>query len=163
LFLKLRNENKVIAANAKQHCSSWEEMFGSNCMQSQILWPMGYNMARRTGFIFSLHFSTQLYFVLICLSLACFTISVVHNCTLFDLLVISLFCNKYLLFYFLLYFIFCRWNLFPMATFHLGLILPLVAVCECFRCSSLFSLSYVIDSLLFLFPFSSVQLCSFKK
>jgi hypothetical protein len=110
-----------------------------------------------------LHFSTQLYFVLICLSLACFTISVVHNCTLFDLLVISLFCNKYLLFYFLLYFIFCRWNLFPMATFHLGLILPLVAVCECFRCSSLFSLSYVIGSLLFLFPFSSVQLCSFKK
>jgi hypothetical protein len=50
----------------------WGEMFGSNCMQSQILCRMGYNMARGTGFILPLH---KLYFILICLSLACFAVS----------------------------------------------------------------------------------------
>ena len=58
-------------------------------------------------------------------------------------------------------FLFCRWNLFPMAIFHLGLILPLVAVCECFQCSFLFLTSYVIDSLSFFFPFYLCDCCFF--
>ena len=51
-------------------------MFGSNCCQSQILWAMGCNMARTTWLILPLHFTSHLYFLSLCLSIACFAINI---------------------------------------------------------------------------------------
>ena len=98
-------------------------------------------MARTTWLILPLHFTSHLYFLSLCLSIACFVINI--------------------FFFIFSIFLFCRWNLFPMAIFHLGLILPLVAVCECFQCSFLFLTSYVIDSLPFFFSFYLCDRCFF--
>ena len=138
-LVKLRVKSNVIAAKA--HSSSQEWMFGSSCCQSQILWAMGCNMARTTWLILPLHFTSHLYFLSLCLSIAYFAINI--------------------FFFIFSIFLFCRWNLFPMAIFLLGLILPLVAVCECFQCSFLFLTSYVIDSLSFFFPFICVIVAFF--
>ena len=138
-LVKLRVKSNVIAAKA--HSSSQEQMFGSNCCQSQILWAKGCNMARTTCFIPPL--------------------ILLHIYIFFHFACPQLILRSISSFLFFSIFLFCRWNLFPMAIFHLGLILPLVAVCECFQCSFLFLTSYVIDSLPFFFSFYLCDRCFF--